>query len=248
MLQQWNQVLEFLAASEQIPEKLGSDERFDLLILAGNSLPILTEAAGEAMASGFADKILLSGGIGHATHYLRENYQKIGFDFPDSLSEAQMNQLYLQEKFGLPEENLILETKSTNSGENAQFSRQVLIDLGLPLPQRILLLNDPLLQRRTKATFQRHWSEAALFNFVPYIPQLLSVDPLQFSLKELEGAWQQRYFVDLALGEIPRLRNDAAGYGPKGKNFIVEVEIPAVIEAAFSLLSQHYSYNYDRKI
>lgn len=244
MLDQWNQLLEFLAASEIKPADLPNGEKFGLLILAGNSLPLLTAAAGEVLANGFVDKILLSGGIGHATHYLRENYRKIGFDFSEIMSEAEMNRVYLQEHFDIPSDCLLVENQSTNSGENARFSRQVMQEQLPGVPQRILLLTDPLLQRRTKATFQLYWDEVDLYNFSPFVPKLTVFDEeMCFSPEVLNGCWQQNYFVNLALGEIPRLRNNSDGYGPKGKNFIVDVAIPPAIETTFSALTKRYHYN-----
>jgi len=35
------------------------------------------------------------------------------------------------------------------------------------------------------------------------------------------------------MGEVPRLRDDEQGYGPRGRNFIVHVDFPAEIEAAW---------------
>ena len=42
------------------------------------------------------------------------------------------------------------------------------------------------------------------------------------------------------MGEIPRLRDDEAGYGPRGKHFIAHVEVPALVLAAFEQLRQQY--------
>ncbi|MFD2245711.1 hypothetical protein [Pontibacter ruber] len=42
------------------------------------------------------------------------------------------------------------------------------------------------------------------------------------------------------MGEVPRLRNDKNGYGPNGKNFIVAVDIPADVFAAYDELSSSF--------
>jgi hypothetical protein len=40
------------------------------------------------------------------------------------------------------------------------------------------------------------------------------------------------------MGEIPRLRDVApSGYGPKGKGFIVHVDIPEAVENAYERLA-----------
>jgi hypothetical protein len=46
-------------------------------------------------------------------------------------------------------------------------------------------------------------------------------------------------FVSLILGEIPRLRDDERGYGPKGRGFIAHVDVPDGVLAAFSRLAAH---------
>jgi hypothetical protein len=43
-------------------------------------------------------------------------------------------------------------------------------------------------------------------------------------------------FVSLVMGEIPRLRNDENGYGPNGRGYIVAVDIPPAVEAAYDRL------------
>lgn len=51
------------------------------------------------------------------------------------------------------------------------------------------------------------------------------------------GLWPVARYLSLLLGEVPRLRDDAQGYGPRGKNFIAHVDIPADVEAAWALLT-----------
>jgi hypothetical protein len=46
--------------------------------------------------------------------------------------------------------------------------------------------------------------------------------------------WDIDRYINLLMGEIPRLRDDRDGYGPAGKGFIAHVDIPADVEKAFS--------------
>jgi hypothetical protein len=50
--------------------------------------------------------------------------------------------------------------------------------------------------------------------------------------------WDTRRFFDLLMGEIPRLRDDENGYGPRGRNFIVHVDIPEEVEIAWARLQK----------
>jgi hypothetical protein len=152
---------------------------------------------------------------------------------------------------------------------------------------RCLLAQDPTMQRRTQATFNRWWKDLVapenIINFSPLLPQLrvsANGSALEFvpesvtmqppvseqqitawtqqqrqhgdsaadaaeqqqekSLSQQQGVWDVDRFISLLLGEIPRLRDDPSGYGPKGKDFIDHVEIPAEVEAAWNRLSQRY--------
>lgn len=42
------------------------------------------------------------------------------------------------------------------------------------------------------------------------------------------------------MGEIPRLTDDADGYGPRGKNFIAHVDIPTEVRAVHAALQPVY--------
>ena len=53
--------------------------------------------------------------------------------------------------------------------------------------------------------------------------------------------WQPKRYIDLLMGEIPRLRDDADGYGPNGRGFIAHVDIPSEVEAAFAELRNDFS-------
>ena len=52
--------------------------------------------------------------------------------------------------------------------------------------------------------------------------------------------WPMGRYVELLLGEIPRLTDDAGGYGPRGKGFIAHVDIPAPVQAAYARLRQTF--------
>jgi hypothetical protein len=42
------------------------------------------------------------------------------------------------------------------------------------------------------------------------------------------------------MGEVPRLRDDATGYGPRGRGYIAHVDVPDDVEAAYAeLLEAH---------
>jgi hypothetical protein len=51
------------------------------------------------------------------------------------------------------------------------------------------------------------------------------------------NVWFHERFLSLLLGEIPRLRDDEKGYGPRGKGFIGHVDIPQKVEEAHARIA-----------
>ena len=48
-------------------------------------------------------------------------------------------------------------------------------------------------------------------------------------------------YVTLLMGEVPRLTDDADGYGPAGRDFIAHVEVPAEVRRAFAGLREKFA-------
>ena len=52
---------------------------------------------------------------------------------------------------GVPRERILIERRSTNTGENVDFSRQLLAERGIPV-SRAIAVQKPYMERRTLAT------------------------------------------------------------------------------------------------
>ncbi|KAF1298660.1 hypothetical protein BAU15_11075 [Enterococcus sp. JM4C] len=226
--EKWNHLLNFLAAKPENPSLSA-----EVLILAGNCLPYLTREAGKMVMEGRVETLVLSGGVGHATAKLRDNYARLGYQFSKRLNEAEMNAAYLMAEFSISEEQLVLEKHSTNCGENARFTRDLFTENS---PRTIYLMNDPILQRRTRATFEKEWEQVdtQFENYVPVVPELISLSQsLSFRQKELTISWSQAYFKALVLGEFLRMQDTTNGYGSKGLGYMNDIIIPAETQAIF---------------
>lgn len=214
-----------------------------LIILAGNA--IIPEIEG-AMALSAQRRIplLLSGGEGHSTELLRaalaedKRYQEIA-GLPGG--EGDLLQAMAIQAFGLPPEQVLNENRSRNCGENAQFSLNFLQKAG-KVPARYLLVQDPLMQRRTKATYLHQWHQqgvqAECLSWPVFTPVLTVVDP-RLTITGAPGSggiWSLDRYLSMILGEMTRLKDDANGYGPNGKGFIGAVEMPGAVESAWRRL------------
>lgn len=212
-----------------------------LVVLAGNAvMPTIDAACRLASESGAV--LLISGGIGHSTSFLYDaiaqhpRYHSIAQNGqPEATLLAEIAQRFWQ----IPPARIVVEDQSTNCGENAWFTRRMLEEKGMAYAQATVV-QDPTMQRRTMATFARVWQDVTpaprWLSYPGYVPRLLhtvkGVDYCQPAI----GLWPVERYLSLILGELPRLRDDAQGYGPQGKGFIAHVDIPAEVEAAWQTL------------
>jgi len=221
----------------------------DMIIILGNSIPYIVESAAKAYKSGLAKDIMIVGGIGHSTKYLVQNvlqdnkYKDI--DVNDK-SEAEILRQIIVRRENIEEEKIIIESKSTNCGSNAYEALNILKEKG-KVPGSIILIQDPTMQLRSHASFLKAWAQekTLIISYSPFIPQLkLSEGGYEYINSEINGIWTKDRFIDLIMGEIPRLRDDTNGYGPKGKGYIAHVDIPEKVLDSYKKLLTHYlEYN-----
>lgn len=235
-----------LAAMNTVGEWLAQDdyqpaEPVDAVVLAGNAvIPSIDAACRVASEEGVP--LLISGGIGHSTTFLYAaiaRHPRYNTVPTTGRAEATILATIARQFWNIPEERLLIEDQSTHCGANARFSWEILRQ-HQPIPERVLVVQDPTMQRRTMATFARVTRDEA--NAPRWIshPGLLarlqnSEDGLVFSGSS-EGLWPVERYLSLVLGELPRLRDDIEGYGPMGRDFIAHVDIPADVEAAWQIL------------
>jgi len=140
--------------------------RIDLVCLAGNGvLASVDHAAG--LARQHDCLLLITGGVGHSTPPLVAALASRLDCAPSALadlSEAELISRLIEADSLIARDQIILETRSTNTGENAAFTRDTLKELGLK-PYHVVLVQDPLLQRRTDATFHHVWRERSTHFF-----------------------------------------------------------------------------------
>ncbi|WP_426449133.1 YdcF family protein [Siccibacter colletis] len=213
----------------------------DLLVLAGNAVIPTIDAACERAATQEIP-LLITGGVGHSTTFLYAaiaRHPRYNTIQTTGRSEAAILADIAREFWNLPHERIITEEQSTNCGENAAFSRRLLDEWGMA-PKRIILSQDPTMQRRTVATFARAWRDADLQP--EWVSQPGVVPVLRNGSRSVQfvegdsGMWPPERFISLILGEIPRLRDDHSGYGPRGRDFITHVDIPPEVEQAWQAL------------
>ena len=100
------------------------------------------------------------------------------------------------------------------------------------------------MQRRTLESFKHAWRDekTKFISFAPFVPRIgTRADALCFTDAAHEDLHSIGHLLELVMGEIPRLRDDEHGYGPRGTGFFGHVDIPKAVEAAFGRLLKGYS-------
>ena len=209
------------------------DEGFDcaeVLVLLGSAHPCAAEYAARLNREKQFWHTVVSGGVGHSTVPLRAAIRRDAryrYVRTEGRAEAEIFAQILRADGGFS--RLIIERESTNCGENAIKTCDLLLSRGLR-PRTLALIQDPTMQRRSAASFAAAFPGARIFCAPPFRPTPDSA-PLYGSRERL---------LDLALGEIPRLRDDENGYGPRGRGFIAHVGIPREVEDAWARPAQKY--------
>ncbi len=186
-------------------------EKVDLILALGSNDTRVALHAADLWLAGFAPMLMMSGGSGKLTEKL--------FDRPEALLFAD-----LARERGVPEEALITEPASTNTGENIVFSRQRLEELGLQ-PQSVILVQKPYMERRAYATFRKFW---------PEIDPIVSSPPISFADYPTPQL-PRDLVINLMIGDLQRIRHYPA------RGFQIEQEIPeSVWQAAAELIARGY--------
>ena len=170
----------------------------------------VAERSVELFEAGLAPLVIFSGGAGAITKQLwrepeAERFARIAI------------------AAGVPKESILTETKSSNTGENVRFTRQMLDALGLEL-QKFLLVQKPYMERRSYATFRKLWPEK---DVIVTSPQISFEDYLR---NYANSALSREDVISIMVGDLQRIRLYPA------RGFQIEQEVPADVVAAFDEL------------
>lgn len=252
-----NTIAAFLA--DQQIRNISQAPQVDCIVLCVSAILHCAETVFQALQlrPDLAKTLIICGGKGHSTKLLYDavaKHPKYAFLAREirGLPEARVMEIIYEECFkrgGVEAEDevcrVLIEDRSTNCGANAVETRRVLRENGVPPPRSCIIVQDPTMSRRTVASFQKAFEDLdvpPVFTSCPtFIPRVRLIDrKVGYDITGIESKelWATDRFLELVLGEVPRLRDDESGYGPKGKNFIGHVDIPDDVEKAFKRLKK----------
>jgi uncharacterized SAM-binding protein YcdF (DUF218 family) len=176
-----------------------------ILALGSHDLRVADRAA-ELYLEGWAPILILSGGLGNVTKGIWKDPEA------DRFARIALDK-------GVPAEAIFIENKSTNTGENIQFTRRLLDEKGLH-PRQFLLVQKPYMERRSYATFKKQWPDKDL---------LVTSPQIAFEDYPNEEIPMERV-IDIMVGDLQRIRI----YPDKG--FQIPQEIPDEVWEAYEKL------------
>lgn len=181
-------------------------EKVDCILTLGSHDLRVPERAADLYLQGFAPLMIMSGGLGNFTQGLWTE------------KEADKFAAIAIEK-GVPQEAILIENKSTNTGENITFTQKLLKEKGLD-PQSFIVVQKPYMERRSYATFKKHWPGKKL---------LVTSPQISFEEYPNEEIPMERV-INIMAGDLQRIKLYP------GKGYQVYQEIPQDVWDAFEKL------------
>ena len=182
-----------------------------ILVLCSHDTRV-AERGAELFHEGWAPLLIFSGGLGSITK--------------DFWSEPEADQFArVAIGLGVPEDKILMENRSSNTGENILFTRQLLAEKGID-PQKFILVQKPYMERRSFATFKKLWpvKEVVVTSHRVSFDEYLD----HYASKELS----RDEVISIMVGDLQRIKL----YPEKG--FQIYQEIPRDVWAAYEELVQ----------
>ncbi len=181
-------------------------EKADCILALGSHDLRVADRTAELYLEGWAPIVIFSGGLGNFTQGM--------WTEPEA---DQFAKIALER--GVPPEVVLTENKSTNTGENILFTRRLLAEKNLD-PQSFIVVQKPYMERRSYATFKKHWPDKKLIVTSPQI----SFDEYPNDEIPLERV------INIMVGDLQRIKMYPA------KGFQIHQEIPENVWHAYERL------------
>lgn len=181
-------------------------EKADCILVLGSHDTRIAERGAQLFLDGWTPMLIYSGGVGRLTEGL--------WNKPEAEIFAD-----IAIKMGVPKEKILIENKSTNTGENIAFTMKLLKEKNLDL-QSFIVVQKPYMERRAFATFKKHLPEKKIIvtspqiSFENYPNEKISKDNM----------------INIMVGDLQRIKI----YPEKG--FQIPQEIPEDVWEAYETL------------
>ena len=180
-----------------------------ILVLCSHDKKV-AETGAQLFLEGWAPLLIFAGGLGSVTTGMwtepeADQFAKIAIGM------------------GVPSDRILIENRSTNTGENILFTKQLLAEKLID-PQQFILVQKPYMERRSFATFRKMWPEKEVLVTSPrvsfddylsgYVNEELSKDDV----------------ISIMVGDLQRIKL----YAEKG--FQIHQQVPPDVWSAYEEL------------
>lgn len=200
-----------------LAEKLWDYHRLEQHLEPGDAILVLcshdrrvAERGAQLFLDQWAPLLIFSGGLGSITKHM--------WTEPEADQFAK-----IAAGMGVPREQMLVENRSTNTGENIRLTRHLLAERKLD-PQKFILVQKPYMERRSFATFRKLWPEKQVCVTSPQIgfeEYLDSYANDQLSVDDV---------ISIMVGDLQRIKV----YAEKG--FQIPQPVPADVWSAYEEL------------
>ena len=180
-----------------------------ILVLCSHDTAVADRGA-ELFLDGWAPLLIFAGGQGAITRRL--------WSEPEADRFAR-----IAVERGVPATSILIENRSTNTGENVDFTRRLLAERGLD-PATFILVQKPYMERRSYATFMKRWPEKRALVTSPQVPFEA------YLARYSNDALTERDVIGIMVGDLQRIRDYPA------RGFQIPQEIPPDVWDAFEQL------------
>lgn len=158
----------------------------DVILVLCSHDTIVARRGAELLLAEWAPLLIFAGGSGAITGRL--------FDRPEAERFAE-----IAIRMGVPAERILVETESTNTGENVLFTKRLLEARGID-PATFILVQKPYMERRSYATFRKLWPDKTAVVTSP-----------QYSLDEYLSLYSNEALsiddvIGIMVGDLQRIR------------------------------------------
>jgi uncharacterized SAM-binding protein YcdF (DUF218 family) len=189
-----------------------------ILVLCSHDT-IVGERGAQLFLEGWAPLLIFSGGLGTITKRLWRDPEA------DRFAAIAIG-------MGVPRDHIVIENRSTNTGENVLFTKHLLAERHLD-PQKFIVVQKPYMERRSYATFKKVWPEKEVLVTSPQVT-------LDRYLNEYShGALSIDDVISIMVGDLQRIRL----YSENG--FQIHQDIPGDVWAAYEELVRA---GYDKRL
>ncbi len=154
----------------------------DVILALGSHDTRVAEHAADVFLRGLAPVLVCSGNVGRLTSGRFQSSEA------ETFAEVAVAK-------GVPPEAILLDTRSTNTGENIMFSRELLASRGIH-PRRAILVQKPYMERRAYATAMCRW---------PGLDVRVTSPPISFD-NYPTGDLPKDLVISVVVGDVQRMR------------------------------------------